>query len=141
MVMARALWLAVLLTAPGCLEGGGGAPPGREILPGREARRPTLVRAGEGPDDLYVVYETLKTDGEAQVQSPRLWSVPYRGGERRQLAENGAWPVTREESGTVLVLHDVDPDGAQPPVRWYPQTAAALSRIDLRSGQALTEFP
>src|SRR5438477_13073411 len=80
MAMARVWWLALLLTA-GCLEGGGAVPPGREILPGREPRRPSLVRAGADADELFVVYETLKTDSEADVQSPRLWAVPYEGGQ------------------------------------------------------------
>jgi hypothetical protein len=141
MAMVRSWWLGLFALATGCLEGGPAIPPGRSILPGREARRPTLVRTGPDPGDVFVVYETLKAAGDPWVQSPRLWAVPYQGGPARKLAENGSWPITREETGSVLVLHDVDPDGTQPPVRWYPQTAAALTRMNLASGDALTEFP
>jgi hypothetical protein len=122
----------------GCLEGGEVLVSGRSIMSGREPRRPTLVRAA---DDLYVVYETLKPEGTPNPESPRLWAIPYRGGEPRKLAENGAWPVTREDAGSVLVLHDLDPRSEQPPQRWFPQTAAALTRMDLATGQALADFP
>jgi hypothetical protein len=138
MGMRRTWWLVSLAAVAGCLEGGEVLVSGRPILSGRDPRRPTLVRAA---DDLFVVYETLKPEGTPNPESPRLWAVPYRGGEPRKLAENGAWPVTREDAGSVLVLHDLDARSEQPPQRWFPQTAAALTRIDLATGQTLAEFP
>jgi hypothetical protein len=128
--------LIVALLSVGCLEGN--APePGRRILAGRDLRRPVLSRSG---GKLHVLYETQKPPDDPTRAAPRLWAVPYEGGEPHKLADNGAWPVTVEPGGTALVVHDLAPASGDAVVRWYPRVPAALTRVDLATGAALKEF-
>jgi hypothetical protein len=133
--------LACALAACGglsaCLDDGSQTIEGRRIVPGRDPARPALVRAGA---ELLVVYETLKPSTDPSPWAPRLWSVPYAGGEPRRLAENGAWPITIEQGGTALILQDLQLRAGDPLGRWFPQIPATLTRVELISGREVRRF-